>query len=157
MIVPCPVILKDNSSQITKFMGPTWGPTGSCQPQLHPMLAPWTLLSGQIIQYLTTTRRHELQNMHIYLGIVLSPQWWKLGWWVMRCFMQTDGSLYITLPSIMVICKTDEYVNPLVNQWIFGYALEYAGFNLVNWLNMEPNIVIFIRNSRFSNQCHSSQ
>ena len=33
-------------TQITKFMGPTWGPTGSCRPQMDPMLAPWTLLSG---------------------------------------------------------------------------------------------------------------
>ena len=31
-------------SQITKFMGPTWGPPGSCRPQMGPMLAPWTLL-----------------------------------------------------------------------------------------------------------------
>ena len=31
--------------QITKFMGPTWGPSGSCRPQMGPMLAPWTLLS----------------------------------------------------------------------------------------------------------------
>ena len=27
-------------------MGPTWGPPGSCRPQLGPMLAPWTLLLG---------------------------------------------------------------------------------------------------------------
>ena len=27
-------------------MGPTWGPPGSCRPQMGPMLAPWTLLSG---------------------------------------------------------------------------------------------------------------
>ena len=33
-------------SQITKFMGPTWGPPGSCRPQMGPMLAPGTLLSG---------------------------------------------------------------------------------------------------------------
>ena len=32
--------------QITKFMGPTWGPPGSCRPQMGPMLALWTLLSG---------------------------------------------------------------------------------------------------------------
>ena len=25
-------------------MGPTWGPPGSCQPQIGPMLTPWTLL-----------------------------------------------------------------------------------------------------------------
>ena len=33
-------------SQIAKFMGPTWGPPGSCRPQMGPMLAPWILLSG---------------------------------------------------------------------------------------------------------------
>ena len=33
------------SSQIAKFMGPTWHPPGSCWPQMGPMLAPWTLLS----------------------------------------------------------------------------------------------------------------
>ena len=27
-------------------MGPTWGPSGSSRPQMGPMLAPWTLLSG---------------------------------------------------------------------------------------------------------------
>ena len=26
--------------QIAKFMGPTWGPPGSCRPQMGPMLAP---------------------------------------------------------------------------------------------------------------------
>ena len=28
------------------FMGPTWGPPGSCRPQVGPMLAPLGLLSG---------------------------------------------------------------------------------------------------------------
>ena len=32
--------------QIAKFVGPTWGPPGSCRPQMGPMLAPWNLLSG---------------------------------------------------------------------------------------------------------------
>ena len=33
-------------AQRAKFMGPTWGPSGSCWPQMGSMLAPWTLLSG---------------------------------------------------------------------------------------------------------------
>ena len=33
------------SIQIAKFMGPTWGPPGSCRPQMGPMLTPWILLS----------------------------------------------------------------------------------------------------------------
>ena len=36
----------DTVSQIARFMGPTWGPSGSCRTQMGPMLAPWTLLSG---------------------------------------------------------------------------------------------------------------
>ena len=35
-------------SQIAKFMGPTYGPPESCQPQMGPMLAQWTLLSGSV-------------------------------------------------------------------------------------------------------------
>ena len=36
------------ATQITKFMGPTWGPPGSCRPQMGPILDPWTLLSGDL-------------------------------------------------------------------------------------------------------------
>ena len=37
---------RPKQTQIPIFMGPTWGPPGSCRPQMGPMLAPWTLLSG---------------------------------------------------------------------------------------------------------------
>ena len=37
------------STQIAKFVGPTWGPPGSCRPQMGPMLAPCTLLSGYVL------------------------------------------------------------------------------------------------------------
>ena len=32
--------------QRARFMGPTWGPSGTDRTQVGPMLAPWTLLSG---------------------------------------------------------------------------------------------------------------
>ena len=41
------------TAQTAKFMGPTWGPPGSCRPQMGPMLALWTLLSG-CYQYLVS-------------------------------------------------------------------------------------------------------
>ena len=47
-------------SQIAKFMGPTWDPTGSCQPQMGPMLAPWTLLSVFFLtKHLLKTASHK--------------------------------------------------------------------------------------------------
>ena len=36
-------------SQIARFMGPAWGPPGSCRPQMGPVLAPRTLLSGVLL------------------------------------------------------------------------------------------------------------
>ena len=32
--------------KIARFIRPTWGPPGSCRPQVNPMLAQWTLLLG---------------------------------------------------------------------------------------------------------------
>ena len=40
-----------NGSLIARFMGPTWGPPGSYRPQLGPMLAPWSLLSGLRLEW----------------------------------------------------------------------------------------------------------
>ena len=36
---------RPSCTQIARFMGPTWGPTGDDRTQVGPMLAPWTLLS----------------------------------------------------------------------------------------------------------------
>ena len=40
---------------IARFMGPTWGPSGADKTQVGPMLAPWTLLSGQWLRVGTIT------------------------------------------------------------------------------------------------------
>ena len=40
--------MNPDSTQIAKFMGPSWGPPGSCRPQMGPMLTPWIMLSGYI-------------------------------------------------------------------------------------------------------------
>ena len=37
-----------NASPDSKIHGANMGPLGSCRPQMGPMLAPWTLLSGSL-------------------------------------------------------------------------------------------------------------
>ena len=37
------------TTQIARFRGSIWSPSGSCRPKMGPMSAPWTLLSGYII------------------------------------------------------------------------------------------------------------
>ena len=56
---------------IARFMGPTWGPSGADRTQVHPMLAPWTLLSGNII---TTTKPKALATA----GLTTCEFWYLL-------------------------------------------------------------------------------
>ena len=63
-------------SQIAKFMGPTWGPPGSCRPQMGPMLAPWTLLSGVSLHGIHRNSDDSLQDIFQNYGISI---------WLMQC------------------------------------------------------------------------
>ena len=47
---------------ITRLMGPTWGPPGACRPQMGPILAPWSLLSGFPLVLCTCSHWHS--NAH---------------------------------------------------------------------------------------------
>ena len=80
--------------QIAKFMGPTWGPPGSCRPQVGPMLAQWTLLSGHNYRTLLvkalefgsqkhvthavqlgTTPHYTWYSVQMPIGIIQSRKW----------------------------------------------------------------------------------
>ena len=41
---------------LAMFMGPTWGPSGSCRSQMDPMLAPWSLLLGGLFPTISVAR-----------------------------------------------------------------------------------------------------
>ena len=56
-------------SQIAKFMGSTWGPPGSCRPQICPMLGPWSLLWGTCLEQ--TPYPHPSRNMFNLVSITM--------------------------------------------------------------------------------------
>ena len=70
------------ATQITIFMGPTWGPPGSCRPQMGPVLAPWTMLSGYTPGAITVWRlivRFFKNSMPRDWCLYLLDQWlWNL-------------------------------------------------------------------------------
>ena len=54
----------------SKVHGPTWGPSGSCWPQMGPMLDPWILLSGRL--------KPSVKNSAlVYHGLVHLPIFWS--------------------------------------------------------------------------------
>ena len=65
------------TAQTEKFMRSTWGPPGSCRPQVGPMLAPWTLLSGRPSSYILTPQVNNAYSVIPHSEISLNAQ---------RCF-----------------------------------------------------------------------
>ena len=55
-------------SQIAKFMGPTWGPSGADRSQVGPMWTPWTLLSSKKEAQDTLLHSDLLYLMHTEHG-----------------------------------------------------------------------------------------
>ena len=76
------------TTQIAKFMGPTWGQSGSCWPQMGLMLAPWTLLSG----------KEQTQ-------IDFPPKWW---WSSLMHHYVTRGTVLI-LKQTLLTWHLDEW------------------------------------------------
>ena len=61
------------NSLIVRFMGPTWGPSGTDRTMVDSMLAPWTLLSGLSPDKWITKKQFEyFTKMHIKMA---STKW----------------------------------------------------------------------------------
>ena len=61
------------SSQIARFMGPTWGPSGADRTQVGPMLAPWTLLSGHVLTQCLVPWILAFVHWHCQLAVNCCP------------------------------------------------------------------------------------
>ena len=90
------------ASQIAKSMRPTWGPSGSCRPQMGPMLAPRTLLSGLVmlvarqqqpwywpgwLEYSSfSTRKRGFMNLNKMYKTHQTNVWWTMKVFHLHCF-----------------------------------------------------------------------
>ena len=75
---------KCKATLIARFMGPTWGPSGADGTQVGPMLAPWTLLSGQL---------HELccDEWHICVSQLVETSLTPSGEHILFCHFVATG------------------------------------------------------------------
>ena len=90
-----------HQTHIARFMWPTWGPPRSCRPQVSPMLAPWTLLSGD-------TRAPHLKCISQRGGrlpLILNRQNQDELWLFLWVFIFTDtGFLFPFHGNITLYC-----------------------------------------------------
>ena len=54
---------------IARFIGPTWGPSGAGRTQMGPMLAPWTLLSGELLRSLMRPQWTKIEGLISILSL----------------------------------------------------------------------------------------
>ena len=138
-VVPLTIL----TTQIAKFMGPTWGPPGSCWPQMGPMLVQWTLLSGKRLRSILTRLIISGQNcVHWWTGIfadmskplVLSIH--EVGTWIVNtstknCLgiicRETLGTLYLFLQGCHI------YILPVTTfcHYTFWSRLLWKNYTLV--------------------------
>ena len=105
--LPC-MLNKTIHAQIVKFMGPTWGPPGSCWSQMGPKLAPWTLLSGWALFLQSTHGRHTIayssaQDIGPLVRYIYCICTCHFVWYIQWCHI-TEASLFTGL--WMVCSKT---------------------------------------------------
>ena len=60
-----------NLTLIARLIGPTWGPSGADRTQMVPLLAPWTLQSGEVSLILSWTN---------YLNVEPICRWFETKW-----------------------------------------------------------------------------
>ena len=83
-------------------MGPTWGPPGSCRPQIGLMLAPWTLLpgawfyDGDVLVTIKTARFGQRHYWHKHANFYRSKSLKRYG--------SSIEPLKNTLPRISLLC-----------------------------------------------------
>ena len=103
---------------IARFMGPTWGPSGSGWTKVDPMLAPWTLLSGMIPDSCT----HISYCPACRTSLIATRFWVVMICPIIKCltvlefsFILFDLCLFITIFNFIL-----NYV-PIVTFWILTY------------------------------------
>ena len=103
--------LQRNHTETAKFMGPTWGPSGSCRPQMGPMLVPQTLLSGYYIWGVSTVPAEDVRcydicwpnDGQICIQYMPVAQVWRptilrvLGYWLTLSVLKFDWNFSIVL------------------------------------------------------------
>ena len=144
-------ILGFRLSLISKFMGPTWGPSGADRPHVGPMLAPWTSLSGVILYTKwqndkTTTHRNfvrfefKLGVGVCFLSLLLCPCTVWLSGSCSMCNVPTVYGKYANnvicniLRAPPSVCRRNYWTHGISGSTVsFGRTQEVNTSNTIKW------------------------
>ena len=125
---------------IAKLTGPIWRPPGSCRPQMGPMLAPWTLLSGSARNLSTHYLTPFLFSTDIML-LVLLPHWkfslvWYMSLWQPMLYIAYQATNW-QQPSLMLHWYSQSLpIHTVCLHWSNGKCL------VISLLSISPKVVL---------------
>ena len=108
---------------IARFMGPTWGSSGADRTQVGPMLAPWTLLSGQYCK----TCFHEIE---VFLCILLTQSIGFHPWRHVDCVAKQAVSRH-RLTDYTWQKKMDNFVDQSLSNNTRSYNAHFQSHKLI--------------------------
>ena len=113
MIVVLFVLQYGISSQIARFMGPTWGPPGSCRSQMGPILSLWALLSGidpDIKPACLSWWRHDMKTLSVLLVLCHQEDSQHKGLVMQSLMLPLLLTWIIFEQTVMLLMKRDAIV-----------------------------------------------
>ena len=97
-------------SLIARFLGPTWGPSGTNRSQVGPMLAPWTLLSGMLVRIVQLALTSKTVIWSDMTGLLIAQTYWD------KHLSQNSISRVLCYAE-----NTSHIVSWLWNLWLWNY------------------------------------
>ena len=122
------------------FMGPTLDPPGSCRPQMGPILAPWTLLSGILCHPQWNNSFPIIQTPKIPL--VLPILWNGAIWRTSRCH---STMLYFLTLIISISLTRIVMLTILQKTNIALIIILWLAYLLRNCLNLLKILLFFLK------------
>ena len=119
--VLCEYCCENRPSQIARFMGPTWGPPGSCRPPMGPMFAPWTLLSGMWYQdskvcAILALSHHPI--IHDVANTLPCQIWYSICEEIAIEIVSAVCRVLLKVADIIMVAHTNSSTIPTVIEWI---------------------------------------
>ena len=134
---------------IARFMGPTWGPSGADRTQVGPMLAPWTLLSGDPQNIITSSLWSSLWPSGASL-LLTEINWDFDHWWIITSIIlisqEKRGHLLTMCHSIVSTPSLTLVTSPFSNATPIDFEETWSSFYYPQpiWSTVCPSVCLSI-------------
>ena len=130
-----------SNTQITRFMWPTWGPSGSCRSQMGPVLTPWTLLSG------TTGREQKPFNSLFWFRNPCHHHWYHINYFVYSSNAPSSSAI-LACSCNTLHCITNLQINTLAEYicpmpWFLYYFVNMLKPCMYTIMNLIGIYIVF--------------